>query len=459
MDQTTELLTSYAYNLSYEDLSPEAVHQVKRTVIDTLGCAMGGYLSEPAKIARHSARDVESRTAPSRILGTEDYSSMDLAGFANGVMVRYLDCNDSYFSPGGGHPSDMIPAALAAADTFKANGQTFITAVALAYEIFCKISDQVPESGWDQGIFSVIGAACAAGKVMGLDQEQLGHAISLAVVPNIPLRVTRAGELSMWKGCAAASATRAGIFAAQLARQGMTGPFEPFEGRKGLWESALGRSVEIPTFTRRGTEGLGGADGTFKITQTIFKFFPSQIHTQAPIGLALELRSKVDVSEIESIHINSYHSAVSSASTEPEKWDPKTRETADHSIPFLVAAALQDGDITPATFTSQRITDAALRPLLARMTIEEDAKFTEKYPAEYNCRIEIKTRSGQTHIASTSFPKGHGNNPLDDAEVAAKFRRLATPTITEQQCAQTLDLLWSLESLDDLDEVLDSLVV
>jgi 2-methylcitrate dehydratase len=423
---------------------------------------MGGYLSEPAKIARHLAGDVESRTAPSRILGTEGYSSMDLAGFANGVMVRYLDCNDSYFSPGGGHPSDMIPAALAAADTYQASGQTFITAIALAYEVFCRIADQVPESGWDQGVFSVIGAACAAGKVMGLDQEQLGHAISLAVVPNIPLRVTRTGELSMWKGCAAASATRAGIFAAQLASQGMTGPFEPFEGRRGLWESALGRPVEIPPFplfTKEGQGRFGGAEEPFKITQTIFKYFPSQIHTQAPIGLALELRPKVDISDIETIHIRSYHSAVSSASTEPEKWDPRTRETADHSIPFLVAAALQDGAITPATFTSQRITDPALRPLLAKMTIEESPEFTEKYPAEYNCRMEIKTRSGQRHVASTSFPKGHGNNPLNDAEVAAKFRRLAVPTITEQQCDQALELLWSLESLTDLDEVLDSLIV
>lgn len=451
MDQTTEQLSSYACNLSYEDLSPEAIHQVKRTVIDTLGCAMGGYLSEPAKIARWLARDVESRSSPSRVLGTGDYTSMDLAGFTNGVMVRYLDCNDSYFSPGGGHPSDMIPAALAAADTFNADGRTLITAIALAYEVFCRIADQVPESGWDQGIFSVIGAACAAGKVMGLGREELGHAISLAAVPNVPLRVTRTGELSMWKGCAAASATRAGIFAAQLAGQGMTGPFEPFEGRRGLWESALGRSIQLDEF--------GGAHEPFKITQTIFKFYPSQIHTQAPIGLALELRPKIDLSDIESIHIRSYHSAVSSASTEPEKWDPKTRETADHSIPFLVAAALQDGAVTPGTFTHQRITDPALRPLLARMTIEEDPQFTERYPLEYNCRMEIKTRSGQIHVASTSFPKGHGSNPLDDAEVAAKFRRLATPTITEEQCDQTLELLWSLESLGDLDDIFDSLVV
>jgi 2-methylcitrate dehydratase len=462
MDRITDMLSSYACALSYEDLSPEVVHQVKRTVVDTLGCAMGGYLSEPAKIARRLASSVTS-SMPSRILGTEDYSSMDMAGFANGVMVRYLDCNDSYFSPGGGHPSDMIPAALAVADTLKADGRTVITAITLAYDVFCRISDQVPESGWDQGIFSVVGAACAAGKIMGLDQEQMGHAISLAVVPNIPLRVTRMGELSMWKGCAAASATRAGIFAAQLASEGMTGPFEPFEGRKGVWESAIGRPIEIPPnppLQKGGTGALNDNGGEpFRITQTTFKYFPSQIHTQAPIGLALELRPQVELSDIASIRIHSYQSAVSSASTEPQKWDPKTRETADHSIPFLVAVALQDGAVTPASFTRERINDPALRPLMAKMIIEEIPDFTRRYPTEYNCRMEVTTRSGHSYVASTSYPKGHCNNPLDDSEVSAKFRRLATPTITEQQCEQALELLWSLEDQPDLDEIFDSLIV
>jgi 2-methylcitrate dehydratase len=460
MDRTTEMLSSYACSLGYEDLSPEVVHQVKRTVVDTLGCAIGGYLSEPAKITRRLASSVTS-SMPSRILGSEAYSSMDMAGFANGVMVRYLDCNDSYFSPGGGHPSDMIPAALAVADTLKADGRTVITAISLAYEVFCRISDQVPESGWDQGIFSVVGAACAAGKIMGLDQEQMGHAISLAVVPNIPLRVTRMGELSMWKGCAAASATRAGIFAAQLASEGMTGPFEPFEGRKGVWESAICHPIEIPPLQKGGQRGFrdSGNGEPFRITQTTFKYFPSQIHTQAPIGLALELRPQVELSDIESIRIHSYHSAVSSASTEPQKWNPKTRETADHSIPFLVAVALQDGAVTPASFTGERINDPALRPLIAKMTIEENPDFTKRYPAEYNCRIEVTTRSGQSYVASTSYPKGHRNNPLDDSEISAKFRRLATPTITEQQCKQALELLWSLEDQTDLDKIFDKLIV
>ena len=159
MDRTTDLLSTYACRLTYQDLPPEVVHQVKRTLIDTIGCALGAFDAEPSVIARRLASRVTS-SIPSRILGTKDESAPDMAGFANGVMVRYLDCNDSYFSPGGGHPSDMIPAILAMADPLGCDGQTVISAVVLAYEVFCRLSDQVVigDLGWDQGIFSVIGA-------------------------------------------------------------------------------------------------------------------------------------------------------------------------------------------------------------------------------------------------------------------------------------------------------------
>ena len=186
MDHTTELLSTYACRLTYQDLPPEVVHQVKRTLVDTFGCALGAFSAEPSTIARRLASRVTSNM-PSRIIGTKDGSAPDMAGFANGVMVRYLDCNDSYFSPGGGHPSDMIPAILAMADPLGCDGQTVITAIALAYEVFCRLSDQVVigDLGWDQGTFSVIGAACGAGKAMGLDRQAMSHALSLAVVPNL----------------------------------------------------------------------------------------------------------------------------------------------------------------------------------------------------------------------------------------------------------------------------------
>jgi 2-methylcitrate dehydratase len=452
MDRTTELLSTYACRLTYQDLPPEVIHQVKRTLIDTLGCALGGFSAEPSTIARRLASRITSST-PSRILGTKADSAPDMAGFANGVMVRYLDCNDSYFSPGGGHPSDMIPAILATADPLGCDGQTVITAIVLAYEVFCRMSDEVVtgDLGWDQGMFSVIGAACGAGKVMGLDREAMSQALSLAVVPNLPLGVTRVGELSMWKGCAAACATRAGIFAAQLAQEGMTGPAEPFEGPRGLWEQSVGQQVALKPF--------GGGDEPFRITETSFKFFPSQIHTQGPIALALELHAQVPTEEIATIRVRTYRSAVRSAATDPQKWAPQTRETADHSIPYLVATAFQDGAVTPASFTTDRIQSPALRRLIAKMTIEEDLKFTERFPEELNCWMEITSTSGQRFTAATAYPKGHRQNPLQDAELEAKFRHLAADILPAPQCHTALTQLWSLEQAPNLRALLDSLVV
>src|SRR5881396_3459925 len=223
MDPTTEYLSDYACRLTYEDLSAEAVHQVKRTLVDTLGCGAGAFDSEPPSIARRIASRVQG-DPPARILGTSQTTSIDLAAFANTALVRYLDCNDTYAARGTGHPSDMIPAVLAVADGHRASGRVAITAIAAAYEAFCRLADAVPLQGWDQGMFAAIGAACGAGNVLGLDRAAMGHAVSIAITTGVPLGVTRIGELSMWKGCATAAAVRTGVFAAQLAADGMTGP-------------------------------------------------------------------------------------------------------------------------------------------------------------------------------------------------------------------------------------------
>src|SRR6267378_6864325 len=363
MDATTEFLSDYACRLAYDDLSPEAVHQVRRTLIDTLGCGIGAFAGEPASIARRMAGRVQGNPSAC-ILGTRQRTSTDLAAFANTALVRYLDCNDTYASRGTGHPSDMIPAVLATADGRGAGGRDVITAIAAAYEAFCRLADRIPLKGWDQGMFAAIGAACGAGKILGLDQAAIGNAISIAITSGVPLGVTRIGELSMWKGCATAAAIRTGVFAAELAAEGMTGPGHPFEGRDGLWQHL---ATEAPKWER-----FGGGGEPFSIIGTSFKAYPSVIHTQGPIGLVLELRQQAGIAHIESVRVATYAEAVRRTAAEAEKWDPATRETADHSIPFLVAAALQDGEVTPATFAPARIQDPALRPLMKKLTVVED---------------------------------------------------------------------------------------
>jgi len=435
MDATTEYLSDYACRLVYEDLSPEAVQQVKRTLIDTMGCGAGAFDGEPASIARRAASRVRG-TPPARILGTSQKTSTDLAAFANTVLVRYLDCNDTYVGRGTGHPSDMIPGVLAMADAHRANGRVVITAIAAAYEVFCRLADEVPLKGWDQGMFAAIGA---------------GNAVSIAITTGVPLGVTRIGELSMWKGCATAAAVRTGVFAAELAADGMTGPGHSFEGRDGLWQH-LG--IEAPTWPR-----FGGGSEPFRITRTSFKAYPAVIHTQGPIGLVLELRQQVAAGEVESVRVATYGEAVRRTATEAEKWDPQTRETADHSIPYLVAAAFQDGGVTPATFAPARIQDPALRPLIKKLTVVEEPEFTRRYPAESCTRIEVTATGGRRLVAETSHPKGHHRNPLTDGEVEAKFRGLAGGALGPEGCDRLLAQARGLENATTLDGLFESLVI
>jgi 2-methylcitrate dehydratase len=450
MDPTTEYLSDYACRLTYEDLSPEAVHQVKRTLIDSLGCAAGAFDSEPASIARRMASRVQGNPS-ARIFGTSEKSSSDLAAFVNTVLVRYLDCNDAYAARATGHPSDMISGVLAVADAHKADGRAVIRAIAAAYEVFCRLADEVPPKGWDQGMFAAIGATCGIGMILGLDRKAMENAISIAITTGVPLGATRVGELSMWKGCATAASVRTAVFAAELAAEGMTGPGNPFEGRDGLWQH-LG--IEAPKW-----DGFGGGAKPFRIIATSFKAYPSVIHTQGPISLMLELRQRVTAAEIESVHLATYGEAVRRTATEAEKWDPKTRETADHSIPYLVAAALQDGAVTPATFAPSRIQDPALRPLIKKLKVVEEPEFSRRYPAESCTRIEVTTSDGRRAAAETSHPKGHYRNPLTDREVEEKFRGLASGALGAEGCDRVIAGMWGLEKSANLDKLFESLVI
>ncbi|HEV2007596.1 MAG TPA: MmgE/PrpD family protein, partial [Burkholderiales bacterium] len=363
MDKTTQVLASYVASLEFEHLPADAVRQIKKTLIDTIGCGIGGYSSEPASIARRIAAG-NTGQPPASILGSGTLTSMEMAAFANTAMVRYLDCNDTYISKGSGHPSDMIPACLAVAEARRASGRDTLVAIAAAYEVFTALADVVAlrERGWDQGIYVVLGSAAGAAKLLGLRTEQIGDALAIAVSGNVATRQTRSGELSMWKGCATAAAARAGVFSALLASEGMTGPTAAFEGRHGVWDQVTG-----PFQLGR----LGGEGVAFGIERTNLKFFPAEYHSQAPLWIALGLRNKVRVEEIEAINVQTYYTAYSEIGSEPEKWDPQTRETADHSLPYLLARALTDGRITADSFSPERIRDPIVRQLMRTISVEE----------------------------------------------------------------------------------------
>jgi 2-methylcitrate dehydratase len=444
MDHTIEQLAEYVVSLRYEDLPRDAVHECKRRLIDTLGCLVGGFDSRPSVIARKIAG--MSRSSPAaRVLGTQTPTSPELAAFANGVMLRYLDFNDAYFMMASGHPSDVFAAVLAAADAEHANGRAVVTAAAAAYEAYCGLSDVAKrEQGWDHSVQAVIGSAVGAGKVLGLARGAMGNAISLAVTPNMALEQTRTGELSMWKGCAGGNAARNGVFAAQLARMGMTGPEQAIEGKWGLW-NALGRFEWRP---------FGGRGEPFRVTQTHIKYFPSVVHSQTPVTVAAELHGSIDPKEIEAIAISTYWVAQRYTDRGNPVWHPATRETADHSIPYCVAAALLDGGITETSFSAKRIRDRRIAALIECTTMREDPEFTRLHPHEWPCRIELTLRGGRKKAAEARYFKGHAKRPLSDQELELKFRGLAEKALGTKRADAVLATAWKLEKFRDIRELL-----
>jgi len=447
MDKTTTTLANYVAGLTYDQLTPSAVGAIKKRLIDSIGCAIGGYKSEPAGIARRLAAEASGKP-PARILGSGESTSMEMAAFANAVMVRYLDCNDTFISKGSGHPSDMIPACLAVAEAHHASGKDTMAAVAAAYEIFTGFADVVGlrERGWDQGVFVVLGTAAAAAKLLGLNGAQIAEALSIAVSSNIPTRQARAGELAMWKGCATAAAARGGVFSALLAQKGMTGPTAPIEGKHGMWEQITG-----PFQMGK----LGGAGAPFGIERTNLKFFPAEYHSQAPLWVALELRKKVRHEDIESIDIQTYYTAWSEIGSEPEKWDPQTRETADHSLPYLFALGLVDGAIRADSFSDERLRDPRLRQLMPKISISENKEFTREFPGKLTSRFEVKMRDGKTLVETASYPKGHAKNPMNDADVEGKFAGLTEGLIKPGQRDKLLAALRDVDKAADVGSVLE----
>ena len=443
MDSMIERLAEYAAGLRYKDIPPEVVHECKRRLLDTLGCAIGGFRSEPAVIARAIA--ARSRGNPSaRIFGTQSRTTPELAAFANGVAMRYLDFNDAYAAKSTGHPSDVFAGVLAAADASRADGRSVIVASTLAYDAFCNFSESLPrEIGWDHVVYGVVGCAVGAGKVLGLSRKAMGNAVSLAITPNMALEQTRFGELAMWKGAAAANAARNGVFAAQLAAQGMTGPAQAIEGRLGMWHAM--QKFEWQPF--------GGRGGPFRVSQTHIKYFPTVVHAQTPVTVALELHGRIAVEDIEAITLDSYWVAERFVDRENALWHPATRETADHSIPYCVAAALIDGRVDERSFSSARLRDPRIAALMERMTIRDNPAFGN-WPAEWPCRIEVTLKDGSRKTAEARYFKGHARNPLTDAELEGKFRSLAHGHLAAARMDKAIAAAWRLEKLEDIGELL-----
>lgn len=450
MDKNTRAIARFAAGLKFSDLSASAVQACIRQHLDGIGCAAGAFMTEPVRIARQIAAATVQPGGCS-VFGLNALSTPEYAAFANGSAVRHLDFNDTYLAGkgGGGHPNDMAPAILAAVEMVGGSGRDLIAGIYTAYQIYGAVSSAIRlrGKGIDQGIPVSLGTAAAVGKIFGLDEEGIANAIALAIVPSTPVRVTRAGELSHWKGCATAHASMTALFGARLARLGMTGPSEPFTGYDGFCN--LSGPFEL--------DDIGALeDGKSAVEMTSIKYFPAEFNSQGSITSLLELRKQFELEDLESLTIASYHltwhEIGGGQGDAEEKWDPKTRESADHSLPYMAALTLRDGPITNDSFTPEKVRDPSLRPLMKKIFVVEDPEISAHWKAtsQPKSRLTIRLKDGRVLEDTVINFRGHPSNPMTDDEVQFKFDSMIGKVADDAAAKRLTETLWNLDKLDQV---------
>jgi len=445
-------LATYAHGLRYEDLDAATIERVKTHVIDTIGCGIGALDERPVRICREVALAVPG---PATIIGTDRRSTPDLAAFANGAAARYLDFNDTYVGRFAVHPSDNIAACLAVAEAERASARELITAIAIAYEVNCRLVDalDIAARGWDPPLLGLPAVALAAGRLMKLGPEQLTHAVSLAVNDHIPLAQTRVGALSDWKGIAAAEAGRNAVFAAMLARAGLSGPAPIFEGRSGFFQQVAGPAdVDV--------EAFGRGSVRFRIHQCSLKPYPAVIYTQTAIVAAIEVAKEVgSLDRISAIEIATTRRGYQRTGSEPEKWSPGTRETADHSLPYIAARAMFDGDITDESFAPQKFRDPAVLAFMQKIKVAEDPALTARTGGAVPTRVTAILSDGQRITREVDHAPGFPGRPMTRADVDRKFKGNVGKHWPTEQTDAVLRSLWALDKVDDLSAFLGELAL
>ena len=440
-------LADFAIGLRYEDLPADVVRAVRRTVLDTIGCAIGAFKAGPSQIAIRLAGGVTA-TPSASVLCSGTHTSPELAAFANGVMIRYLDFNDAYSTPvGGGHPSDSLAALLAAAESAGRSGRDLIVATALAYEVFCKISDvlDIKGLGLDQSTVLGLTSLVGAGRLLGLTRAQLINAIGITVGGNTAINQGRVGTLSNWKDFATAESSRKAMFSARLAQAGMTGPDQVFEGPAGFLKVIAHKPLELAPLGQ-----------SFSILRTVTKRFALGQYSQSMAAAALQLRSFfASTDDIQEVNIKVSHNAIRVMAGSPDKWRPESHETADHSMPYAAAVLLMHGTIDDSYYEDPHLHNPRLLDLVARVHCLPSAE-ADQHEQEYNlCDFEVVLKSGVRKSVQVQYQRGHWKNPMSDEELEQKFRSLAGRYLPAPKVTALLQQLWRLETLTKVGTLLD----
>ncbi len=450
-DTITAHMSRWASQLEYDQIGEQAVHEARRYLLDSLGCALGGYRQEDALHAL-AVLDEIANAGPATILGSGKKTDVVSAALANALMVRVMDYNDIYWQQDPSHPSDIIPAAMACAERQGTGGEELIVGIILGHEFEMRLCEAafpgIRERGWHHATLTAFVSPIVAGRMLRLTWEQIQHAIGISASHHCTLGAVTAGKLTMMKNTVDPMATQAGVMAALLAEQGYSGPEHVIDGKEGLVH-CMGPEWKLELLT----EGLGES---WRIERCGMKAFPTEALTHAPISAVLKLVREHDLEpdQIEKVYIRSLARAADILA-DPSKYDPRSKETADHSLPYVIAAAIVDRQVTPAQFEPEKIMDAKIREQLKKVEVVADPDIEAVFPELQRVIVSVRTTDEREFKEQLDYPKGDPRNPLTDQEIEEKFDALAAPVLSDDARARLKDAVWNLEKLDSVTALMD----
>ena len=449
-ETVTATMSRWAANLKFEHLSADAIYQAKRFLLDSLGCALGGFQQHDVKIALEVLEETAGH-GPSTVIGTGKKIDPVSASLANALMIRCMDYNDIYWKQDPSHPSDIFPAALACCERAQGDGRELIVGLVLGHEFemrFCEAAfPGIRERGWHHATLTAFVSPIVAGRALHLSPEQIQHAIGISASHHATLGAVTAGKLTMMKNTVDPMATQSGVLAALLAEKGYTGPEHVVDGKEGLTH-CLGPEWKLNVLT----DGLGDS---WRITQCGMKAFPTEALTHTPISAVLDLVKEHDLhpEQVAKIHVRSLARAADILA-DPSKYDPHSKETADHSLPYVIAAALVDRQVTPLQFTPEKIMSPEIRAQLRKVEVVADPQIEKVFPALQRVIVTIRRTDGQEFTRQLDFPKGDPRNSLSDKEVEEKFAALAGSLLPQAVQKKVIKAVWTLEKLDSVTKLM-----
>ncbi len=432
----TRQMADFVLSLEYADLSSAVLHEARRFTLDSIGCAFAA-LNNPDMLAAHRYVSKLGGRADSTIIGSGLKTNAADTAFMNSLLVRALDYNDIFWEQDPSHPSDILPAIWATAEKANRSTRDLLLASVIAYELECRwclaAKPGIREIGWHHASLTQFVSPFVAGLMLGLDRDQMVAAAGISGSSHFTLGGVVAGHLTNMKNSADPMAVEAGVRAALLAAEGYSGPLQVIEGKEGLFE--------VINSVQWDTDVLGMfSDKEFMILKCGYKAFPTEALTHQPISAALLIREKHNLSpdDIQSVLVETTTRGADILS-DASKFDPQTKETADHSLPYCIAAALADGHVLPSSFEQEKIFQANIRALLKKITVKADREIDNLFPKVKRARVTITTQKNETFTEIVDYAKGSPENPLTDQELIAKFEANCQNVVPANQQQRIID--------------------